>query len=58
MVPAIAVTTFVVILFFATYILNKRTPEPLEAAEIVDRETCTACKNYNCRYKIEETRGD
>ena len=58
MVPAIVVTTLIVFLFFGTYILNRRTPEPLEAGEIVDRETCAACKNYNCRYKTEEARGD
>ncbi len=58
MVPAIVVTMLVVSLFFGTYIMNKRTPEPLEAEEIVDKESCTACMNYSCRYKIEETRGD
>ncbi len=58
MVPAIVVTTFIVALFFGTYIMNNRTPEPLEAEEIVDRQSCAACKNYNCRYKTEEARGD
>ncbi|GEM_PF-2087132 len=53
MLPAIITLAVVVVLFFTTYFLNRRTDVPLEAHEMPDRDTCMGCDNHGCRIKQE-----
>lgn len=49
---AIGVVILLVIIFFLTYVLNKKTPVPkgCENLKITD-ENCSACNNTSCQIK-------
>lgn len=49
---AIGVVVFLVVIFFVTYVLNKKTPVPegCEHLQISD-DNCSACNNTSCQIK-------
>lgn len=52
---AICVVVALVILFFVTYVLNKRTPPPKGCENLIDDEKCVGCSNTGCKfYKLKE----
>lgn len=40
-----------VLIYFVTYILNKKTPIPEECLELLDKEKCGGCHNFACSLK-------
>lgn len=49
---AIGVVVLLIIIFFVTYVLNKRTPLPKGCEDIkIDDENCMACNNLDCSIK-------
>lgn len=53
-VIAIVVIIGLVVLFFVTYVLNKRTPVPKGCESLIDTEKCHGCSNSACKYYKDE----
>lgn len=52
---AICVVVALVIIFFVSYVLNKKTPIPKECEDIeINNEKCQGCKNISCPKFKEE----
>ena len=52
---AILVLVFLVIVFFVTYVLNKKTPVPKGCENLIDAEKCASCANTSCNLnKLKE----
>ncbi|GEM_PF-2375601 len=47
--PAIATVFIIIALYLGTYLLNRRTPQPVDAAP--SSEACESCMNYSCGFK-------
>ena len=43
------------ILFFVTYVLNKRTPPPKGCEKLIESEHCLDCKNTMCKFYKEKS---
>jgi hypothetical protein len=52
MLPGILVVGFIVVLYIASYALNKRTEAPIDLKNI-DVQKCGACNNFSCTIKQE-----
>lgn len=51
---AIGVVVLLVVIFFVTYILNKKTPKPEGCEDIlISDENCGACNNTACSIKTK-----
>lgn len=49
---AIGLVILLIIIFFVTYVLNKKTPVPEGCEELkINDENCMACGNTDCRIK-------
>lgn len=52
---AILVLVFLVIVFFVTYVLNKKNPVPKGCENLIDEEKCASCTNTSCNLnKLKE----
>ncbi len=52
LIPAIIVIGIIVLLFFITYIANKKTPIPEGCEDVmINDETCLKCGNLDCNIK-------
>jgi len=47
----IGIVAAIVVLYIATFALNKKTPIPEDCLELIDEATCGACNNYSCSVK-------
>lgn len=46
---AIGVIVILVLVFFVTYFLNKKTPLPKGCEDLrIGKEGCSSCKNFDC----------
>jgi hypothetical protein len=50
MLAGILVVGFIVVLYIASYALNKRTEAPIDLKNI-DVQKCGACNNFSCTIK-------
>ena len=50
---AIALVVFLIIIFFVTYVLNKKTPVPKGCEREVDEAMCQGCHNVSCKFYKE-----
>lgn len=56
LVISIVIIVFLVVIFFVTYFLNKRTPIPEECKDLrIGAEGCGSCNNLDCsiRKKVD-----
>ena len=52
---AICTVSLLLVLFFVTYVLNKKTPPPKGCENLIDEEKCIGCSNSSCKfYKLKE----
>ena len=55
LIIAIAVIALLVLVFFISYILNKKTPIPEECKDLkIDAKKCAACQNELCALRKKE----
>ena len=55
LIIAISVIALLVVIFFVTYILNKKTPIPKECQDLkIDASKCAACQNELCAMRKKE----
>ena len=45
---AICVIVFLIVLFFVTFVINKRTPVPPECKDLADSFKCENCTETSC----------
>lgn len=56
---AIGVIILLVVCFFVSYVLNKKTPIPEECKNLIDEEKCVGCQNITCsHYKETKEEGE
>lgn len=55
-IVAIAIIVLLVVIFFVSYVFNKKTPVPKECEDLLkqNNEHCSSCKNKSCAYYKEE----
>ena len=53
LIISILIIVGLLILFFVTYVLNKRTPPPKGCEKLVDETKCLECKNTMCKFYKE-----
>ena len=55
LIIAICVIALLVIVFFTSYILNKKTPIPKECQDLkIEASKCATCKNELCSLRKKE----
>lgn len=51
---AISIVVALIIIFFVTYIINKKTPIPKGCEKEVDEAMCQSCHNKACKFYKEK----
>ena len=55
---AICVVVLLLVIFFVTYVLNKRTPVPKGCEKEVDDAMCHSCHNVSCKFYKEHNESE
>ena len=54
LIIGIIVIVLLLVLFFVSYVLNKKTPIPKECQDLEESEHCFGCKNVSCSHYKEK----
>lgn len=50
---AIGIIVVLLIIFFLTYVKNKKTPLPKGCEDMINEERCVGCQNVSCSHFID-----
>ena len=54
LILAISILVALLVIFFVSFVLYKRTPVPKGCEDIVaSEEKCSSCNNHNCRFNTK-----
>ena len=54
LIIAIVIIVGLVVLFIASFAMNKKVPVPDNCKDMFDENTCTNCKQYDCAFHVIE----